>query len=672
MLRAFVANRLGGDDRQGASTLTMQYVRNVRKSDPNLTEAQRAAATETTVGRKLQEMRYAVELERKLSKDEILGRYLNIAYFGAGAYGIAAASYRYFGKRASELTLAEAALLAGLVRAPDYYDPINGDAAAAVQRRGYVLDQMVAMGVLAPADAARARGERLALRPRSTTGECVSAKPEDWGFFCDWFRQWWSTQPAFGATPADRLAALRRGGYRITASIDPDIQATAVKYANWVYDQDNPRALPIAVVQPGTGRVLALAVNRHYQAGGNPAGQENYPNTVNQLVAGGGDIEGYQAGSTFKLFTMLAALEQGMPLASGFNAPAWLMTNYPVTGRSSCGGYWCPVNSNPEWMDGYRTMWSAFGRSVNTYFAHLIERVGADQVVAMAQRLGIQFRAANDATMARTGAKAWGPFTFGVASTTPLDLANAYATVAAEGMYCAPRPVVSIIDPAGRRIAAADPDCRRALSTEVARAATDAARCPVGDQSAYQRCDGGPVCNCTRSWKAGRWPARPAAPRTTRRRPRSPTPRRWRPPPSPPIRTTRATWSARTCRPRSSSRWPGRCRRRCGTSRCCRSPRPTSGPRSATPTRTPSRRRARTAARPTRTAAIRPTRTATRPTRTAARQPARPPASPARRPASTTAPRWTERPASEPSRARRSVAGRCRFRRTAYRVRVPG
>ncbi|MFD0821280.1 transglycosylase domain-containing protein, partial [Micromonospora zhanjiangensis] len=466
VLRAFVANRLGGDDRQGASTLTMQYVRNVRKSDPNLTEAQRAAATETTVGRKLQEMRYAVELERKLSKDEILGRYLNIAYFGAGAYGIAAASYRYFGKRASELTLAEAALLAGLVRAPDYYDPINGDAAAAVQRRGYVLDQMVAMGVLAPADAARARGERLALRPRSTTGECVSAKPEDWGFFCDWFRQWWSTQPAFGATPADRLAALRRGGYRITASIDPDIQATAVKYANWVYDQDNPRALPIAVVQPGTGRVLALAVNRHYQAGGNPAGQENYPNTVNQLVAGGGDIEGYQAGSTFKLFTMLAALEQGMPLASGFNAPAWLMTNYPVTGRSSCGGYWCPVNSNPEWMDGYRTMWSAFGRSVNTYFAHLIERVGADQVVAMAQRLGIQFRAANDATMARTGAKAWGPFTFGVASTTPLDLANAYATVAAEGMYCAPRPVVSIIDPAGRRIAAADPDCRRALSTE--------------------------------------------------------------------------------------------------------------------------------------------------------------------------------------------------------------
>ena len=493
VLRAFVANRLGGDARQGASTLTMQYVRNVRKSDPSLTAEQRAAATETTVGRKLQEMRYALALERKLSKDEILSRYLNIAYFGSGAYGISAASHRYFSKSASALTLAESALLAGLVRAPEYYDPINGNARAAVARRGYVLDQMVAMGVLSADTAAKARAQRLVLRPRSASGDCtgVPAQHADWGFFCDYFRQWWSNQPAFGATPADRLDALRRHGYRITTTLDPDIQATAVRYANWVYPDDSPRALPTAVVQPGTGQVLALAVNRQYGVGANPAGQENYPNTVNQLIAGGGDIEGYQAGSTFKLFTMLAALEAGVPLAAGFDAPPRLVTNYPSDGPASCGGYWCPVNANPEWMDGYRTMWSAFGRSINTYFARLIERVGADRAVEMAQRLGIKFRAESDATMARTGARAWGPFTLGVSSTTPLDLANAYATVAAEGIYCEPRPVTSILDPGGHRVAAAEPACKRVLGAEVARAATDAARCPVGDQSAYGRCDGG-------------------------------------------------------------------------------------------------------------------------------------------------------------------------------------
>jgi membrane peptidoglycan carboxypeptidase len=117
--------------------------------------------------------------------------------------------------------------------------------------------------------------------------------------------------------------------------------------------------------------------------------------------------------------------------------------------------------------------------------------VGADRVVEMAQRLGITFRSESDAVLARTGARGWGPFTLGVSSTTPLDLANAYATVAAEGVYCEPRPVISIIDSGGHRVAGADPACKRVLSAEVARAATDAARCPVGDQSAYGRCDGG-------------------------------------------------------------------------------------------------------------------------------------------------------------------------------------
>ncbi|WP_410811645.1 transglycosylase domain-containing protein [Micromonospora sp. 067-2] len=493
VVRAFTVNKRDGRTRQGASTLTMQYVRNVLSSDPRLTERQRDAATEITTARKVQEMRYALALERELSKEEILTRYLNIAYFGAGAYGIAAASKRYFSRSPAELTLTQAAMLAGLVRSPDSDDPINGDADSALQRRGYVLDQLVESSQVSTDAAAAARAQPLDLKPSETPNDCTAVPDglNDWGFFCDWFTQWWSSQSAFGSSADERQRTLRRGGFSIVSSLDPGVQRATTEQVLRVYPPTDARAVPTAVVQPGSGRVLAMSVNRTYSVAGNPAGQKNHPNTVNQLVAGGGSIEGYQAGSTFKLFTMLAALEAGLPLSTDFVAPSRLVTRFPVTGDGSCDGRWCPANANPSSMDGPRTMWTAFGRSVNTYFAWLTERVGADRVVEMAERLGIVLRADSDARLARYGAKNWGPFTLGVAATTPLDLATAYATVAAEGTWCAPLPVVSITDSAGRPVDAAKPNCRQALDTDVARAATDAARCPVGDQSMYARCDGG-------------------------------------------------------------------------------------------------------------------------------------------------------------------------------------
>jgi membrane peptidoglycan carboxypeptidase len=491
--RAFLANSTGGGVAQGASTLTMQYVRNVLKSDPNLTPEQRAAATATTPGRKIQEMRYAVALEQKLSKQEILDRYLNIAYFGAGAYGIAAASQRYFGKPASALTLAESSLLAGLVQSPDAYSPISGDTQPALDRRSYVLDAMAKMGVISAAEAKQAAAEKLVLHPTEAPNDC-SAMPaghDDWGFFCDYFRQWWNGQPAFGTTVAERQQALRRGGYTIVTSLDPKIQAAALKQTLTVYGYNNKRATPMAAVQPGTGKVLALAVNRHYSLDANPAGQKTYPNTVNQLVAGGGAIAGYQGGSTFKMFTMLAALEAGQSLDTSFDAPAKFPSKWPDNGPTNCGGAWCPGNDNPAWMDGNRTMWTGFGRSVNTYFVWLEQQIGADNAVKMAQRLGIQFRASSDAKLAKDSPADWGAFTLGVSATTPLDLANAYATLGADGVYCKPLPVNSITGPDGVKVAGTDPACNQAVSPDIARAATDAARCPVGDQSSYGTCDGG-------------------------------------------------------------------------------------------------------------------------------------------------------------------------------------
>jgi len=451
-----------------------------------LTMQQRLDATADTPARKLQEMRYAAALERRLSKPEILNRYLNIAYFGAGAYGISAASQTYFGKPASALSLAEAALLAGLLQSPDGDNPISGNRFRAQERRSYVLSALSKQHVVTAEQAAAADAEPIRLNPRDEPNSCASVAPEhnDWGFFCDYFRQWWNTQPQFGATPEDRDNMLNTGGYRIVTSLDPNVQATALAQSLGVYGYGRARALPIAVVAPGTGRVLAMAVNRHYSVAPGPS------NTINQLIAGGVGVSGYQAGSTFKMFTMLAALEAGRPLSTSFKAPSALATHWPATGPGSCGGRWCPANDSPSWMNGLRTMWNGFGRSVNTYFVWLEQSIGARYALGVAQRLGIMLRSPHDQTLARNP-DAWGSFTLGTAETTPLDLANAYATLASGGLYCAPLPVLSITDPDGKPVAAGNPNCHRVLDADVAAAAVDAARCPVGQQSAYGKCDGG-------------------------------------------------------------------------------------------------------------------------------------------------------------------------------------
>lgn len=485
MLRAAVADLRGRAADQGASTLTMQYVRNLLKDDTAATPAERRAATADTAGRKLREIRYAVELEHRISKDEILAGYLNVAYFGGGAYGVEAASRRYFSVPASRLTLPQAALLAGLVQAPDAYSPITGDRTAALARRSYVLASMRTAGDITAVQQSAADASPLRLRPQPIPAEGCAGVPaghDDWGFFCDYLVRWWDSQPAFGRTVAAREAALRQGGYRIVSTLDPAVQAAAQAESLGVYGYDRPQVLPIAVVQPGTGRVLAMAVNRHHGLTGSA--------TVAPLVSGGDGVAGYPAGSTFKLFTMIAALEAGLPLDTTFDAPRRLVTRWRETSPTSCGDHYCPANATPSWMDGPRTMWTGFGRSVNTYFVHLEEQVGADRAVAVAQRLGITFRAASDARQAATAAD-WGAFTLGVSDTTPLDLAAAYATLGADGVTCTPLPVASIVDAGGHRVAgASEPSCRRTLTTAVARAAADAARCPVGQQSAAGRCDG--------------------------------------------------------------------------------------------------------------------------------------------------------------------------------------
>jgi membrane carboxypeptidase/penicillin-binding protein len=262
------------------------------------------------------------------------------------------------------------------------------------------------------------------------------------------------------------------------------------------------------VIEPGTGRIKAMAVNRTYSLDQSDNGRHsdpakrrdglkgNYPNTVNPLL-GGGDMAGYQAGSTFKVFTMLAALDAGMPLSTSFYAPMVFRSKY-ITGRgpSSCGDHWCPKNDNAS-MVGRQTMWSGFGKSVNTYFVQLEQKVGADKAVRMAERLGLRWRTDVDRKMAAPDrAAGWGSFTLGVSDATPLEMANVFATLAAQGRYCEPLPVRRIMLPSGapaldaKGVEIAAPRCHQAVPRPVALAATDAARCVTGYGAAEGSCGG--------------------------------------------------------------------------------------------------------------------------------------------------------------------------------------
>ena len=327
IVRAFVANQQAGGVSQGASTLTMQYVRMALR-DSATTPLEVQQATEQTSLRKIREMRMAMDLEEETSKSEILERYLNSAYFGHRAYGIYAASEIFFSKHPRDLTPVEAATLAGLVKAPTEYDPASSDQKGATERRNYVIDRMQAMGYLSPDAATAGKAEPIRLKLTSPPNDCMSvpSKHNSWGFFCDYLKAWWASQPAFGSNPMEREDRLRRGGYTVITSIDPKAQDIADQELMGKETAGSPFAHGLVAVEPGTGHVKAMAVNRVYSLDQGKNGQHsdtskrsqmkgNYPNTVVPLL-GGGDLPGYQAGSTFKMFTLVAALDAGIGRAS--------------------------------------------------------------------------------------------------------------------------------------------------------------------------------------------------------------------------------------------------------------------------------------------------------------------------------------------------------------------
>src|SRR5690606_17924972 len=348
---------------------------------------------------------------------------------------------------------------------------------------------MADLGMITPEERDEAIATEIKVTGNRTPNGCVATLVDHWGFFCDFFARWWVEQKAFGKDIAERDNRLRSGGYRITTTMDVQLQDSAKKNVEKELKTGNRDALMVAAIEPGTGYVRALAANRIYGLDdkNNPLSSDprkrrqgikaTYPVTTNPILTGGGDIVGYKGGSTFKIFTMVAALEKGYPLDFNIVAVSPYRSKYITSPDdiARCGNRWCPRNASPS-MNGPRNMWSGFGLSVNTYFVPLIEKVGADKAIDVAKRMGIKFREANDKRFVEENPSGYGPFTIGVSSTVPLELANAYATLAAEGKYCEPMPVIEILDRNGNKIeGVADPRCEQVITPEVARAAVDAA-----------------------------------------------------------------------------------------------------------------------------------------------------------------------------------------------------
>lgn len=390
--------------RQGGSTITQQYVKNTFTGD------------QRSIGRKLREATLAVKLEREFSKEEILERYLNRIYFGRGAYGIQAAAQNYFGSNVEELDLADAAFLAGLIRAPSRADPAE-DPEEASRRRGVTLVRMVEDGYItqAEADDANQRGWE-SIVPTSNREGLGDIQGAAFGtdYFVEAVRQELALHYPEGA--------LYTSGLRVYTTLQPPLQQAAFESVTEVVDPrtnpDDPSAALIAL--DDAGRVVAMM-----------GGYDFASSQVNLTLGRAGGGSGRQPGSSFKPFVLAEALEQGYSAHSLFSAPATI-----TLPKANDGADW--VVSGGASSTGYRNLIDAMRISSNVVYAQLMVTVGPDSVVELAERLGIsaELPVVNSLVL-------------GSGEVSVLDMAAAYSTFANTGVRYAPILIERIEGPNG-------------------------------------------------------------------------------------------------------------------------------------------------------------------------------------------------------------------------------
>ena len=455
-VRALV-NDAGGGSRQGGSTLTQQYVKNYELYVVATTDAERRAAVAPSVARKIREAELAVQLDNQLSKDEILTRYLDIVYFGRGAYGVGAAAQVYFGTTADTLTVPQAALLAGMVQSPSDDDPVrHPDAARA--RRNLVISELQQQGSISPADAAAATAAPLGVvgNPQAPAAGCTGAG--DAGFFCAYVQQY--LQQA--GLSAQQLAT---GGYTVRTTLDPAALTAAKAAVDGQVPSGTPHVADVfALVAPGQDahRVTALAANRTY---GNAPGDSSYGLPY--------EPENLGAGSVYKIFTAATALEEGV---AGIDT----VLDVPPSGYLSPiykdgSGHPVPVRNAEESIAPQLSLTDALAQSPNTAFVKLEESTGIAPVVDMAQRLGMTSLSdpvsgdpGAPSIADRVKAEAQASFTLGVTPTSDLELANVGATLASHGTWCPPTPIDSVTGPDGAPVPIQQAACRQAVDPGLA------------------------------------------------------------------------------------------------------------------------------------------------------------------------------------------------------------
>lgn len=449
--RAFVTN-LGDSGRQGASTITQQYVRNSLAERGYLEgdADQVSAATEQTTERKLREIKYALALEKTQSKDEILTGYLNIAPFGPITYGVEAASQRYFSKSASELNYLEAALLAGLVQSPVQYDPLTHPEAAQ-ERRDTVLATMLDQGVITQEeyDEGIATSVDSMLHPTVSSEGCSGADSSK-AYFCDYVLSQFLEDPTFGATRIERERLLKTQGITIRTTLDTAKQDAAYASLTNAIPVGDASGLNDALVSldPRTGKVLAMAQNTTY---GIESGQ-----TMANYSADGN----LQVGSTFKVFILLQWFKEGH---SAYETVGSANTFYP-NGSFKCDGR--PITTEGYQVNdlagktGTMNVVRATGQSVNQAFVNMASRVDFCSIFQTAYDLGIT-----------EDGEVPSPFPaniLGSVSSSPLHMASVFATIANSGQQCKPQSIESVTDRDENVLKEFAADCKEVISPDLA------------------------------------------------------------------------------------------------------------------------------------------------------------------------------------------------------------
>lgn len=468
MVRALVSNNAGGS-RQGASTLTQQYVRNtlietgLRNDDHKIIRD----ATESTVARKLREMKFALSLEQKYSKQQILEGYLNIAAFGPSTYGVEASARHYFSHSAAELSIAEAALMAGITNAPAAYDPITYPEEAK-DRMDWVLEKMYEEEFITTEEYEEAKNTQIAdlLSVTETVGGCAAAGSA--AYFCEYVVSEIENSELYGATEAERRQRLMRGGLEITTTIDLALQGAADGAVQEYVPTGDPSNVKAALVsiEPGTGRIVAMSQNTNY---GNA--YEGDP-TATQIsfsadASHGGMVNsdgtsGFQPGSTFKAFVLAQWYAEGR---SGYTTMNTDPATFPAsTWRISCdpskADTWRVGNANSA-EGGTHNVIQNTAMSINVGFAHMTAAMDICSITSLAASLGVT----NNDGEALTPSPS---IALGSQEVTPVQMANAYATFAAHGVYCRPIAIDRIVDGEGNDMPVPSADCTQAMDATAA------------------------------------------------------------------------------------------------------------------------------------------------------------------------------------------------------------